>query len=32
VLYCFGFFLLVFTGGGAIALDAMRGGRRRVRR
>jgi putative oxidoreductase len=35
VLYCFGFFLLVFTGGGAYALDAMRGGRRqrvRVRR
>jgi putative oxidoreductase len=31
VLYCFGFFLLVFTGGGAFALDAMRGGRRRVR-
>jgi putative oxidoreductase len=31
VLYCFGFFLLVFTGGGAYALDAMRGGRRRVR-
>jgi putative oxidoreductase len=24
VLYCFGFFLLVFTGGGAWALDAMR--------
>jgi putative oxidoreductase len=32
VLYCFGFFLLVFTGGGAFALDAMRGGRKRVRR
>lgn len=32
VLYCFGFFLLVFTGGGALALDAMREGRRRVRR
>jgi putative oxidoreductase len=24
VLFCFGFFLLVFTGGGAYALDAMR--------
>lgn len=24
VLFCFGFLLLVFTGGGAIALDAMR--------
>ena len=24
VLYCFGFFLLVFTGGGAYALDARR--------
>jgi putative oxidoreductase len=24
VLYCFAFFLLVFTGGGAIALDARR--------
>ncbi len=24
VLLCFGFFLLVFTGGGALALDAMR--------
>ena len=24
VLYCFGFLLLVFTGGGAFALDAMR--------
>jgi putative oxidoreductase len=24
VLYCFGFFLLVFAGGGALALDAMR--------
>jgi putative oxidoreductase len=24
VLYCFGFFLLVFAGGGAWALDAMR--------
>lgn len=24
VLNCFGFFLLVFTGGGAIALDALR--------
>jgi putative oxidoreductase len=32
VLNCFGFFLLVFTGGGAYALDAMREGRRRVRR
>jgi putative oxidoreductase len=31
VLYCFGFFLLVFTGGGAYALDALRGGRRPVR-
>ena len=24
VLYCFGFFLLVFIGGGAYALDAVR--------
>jgi putative oxidoreductase len=24
ILFCFGFFLLVFTGGGAYALDAMR--------
>jgi putative oxidoreductase len=24
VLFCFGFLLLVFTGGGAFALDAMR--------
>ncbi|GAY15686.1 DoxX family protein [Mycobacterium sp. shizuoka-1] len=27
VLYCFGFLLLVFTGGGGFALDAMRGRR-----
>lgn len=27
VLYCFAFFLLVFTGGGAYALDAARGRR-----
>ena len=27
VLYCFAFFLLVFTGGGTFALDAMRRGR-----
>ena len=27
ILFCFGFFLLVFTGGGAYALDAMRGQR-----
>ena len=27
VLYCFGFLLLVFTGGGALALDAVRGRR-----
>ena len=30
ILFCFGFFLLVFTGPGAYALDTMR--RRRVRR
>ena len=29
ILFCFAFFLLVFTGPGAYALDAMRGGRRR---
>jgi len=28
VLFCFGFFLLVFTGGGAYALDSMLGRRR----
>jgi putative oxidoreductase len=32
VLMCFGFFLLVFTGGGAYALDAMREGRPRTKR
>jgi len=32
VLFCFGFFLLVFTGGGAYALDAMREGRGRTKR
>jgi putative oxidoreductase len=32
VLYCFGFFLLIFAGGGAYALDARRGGRRLIRR
>jgi putative oxidoreductase len=30
ILFCFAFFLLVFTGGGAYALDAMRSGRRRT--
>jgi putative oxidoreductase len=29
ILFCFGFLLLVFTGGGAYALDAMRSGRQR---
>ncbi|MDT5055927.1 MAG: putative oxidoreductase [Mycobacterium sp.] len=29
ILFCVAFFLLVFTGPGAYALDAMRGGRRR---
>jgi len=29
ILFCFAFFLLVFTGGGAYALDAMRRGRAR---
>jgi putative oxidoreductase len=32
VMYCFAFFLLIFTGGGAYALDARRGGLRRNRR
>jgi putative oxidoreductase len=31
VLMCFGFFLLVFTGGGAWALDAMREGKKTKR-
>jgi putative oxidoreductase len=31
VLNCFGFFLLVFTGGGALALDAMREGKKTKR-
>jgi putative oxidoreductase len=30
VLFCFAFFLLVFTGGGLYALDSRVGGRRRV--
>jgi putative oxidoreductase len=32
VLYCFAFFLLIFVGGGAYALDARRSGWRRTRR
>jgi putative oxidoreductase len=32
VMYCFAFLLLIFAGGGAYALDAGRGGRRRIRR
>jgi putative oxidoreductase len=32
VMYCFAFLLLIFTGGGAYALDARRGGRRRMLR
>jgi putative oxidoreductase len=32
VMYCFAFLLLFFTGGGAYALDARRGGRRRMLR
>jgi putative oxidoreductase len=31
VLLCFGFFLLVFTGGGALALDALREGKKTKR-
>jgi putative oxidoreductase len=31
VLICFGFFLLVFTGGGALALDALREGKKTKR-
>jgi len=31
VLNCFGFFLLVFTGGGALALDALREGKKTKR-
>jgi putative oxidoreductase len=27
ILFCFGFFLLVFTGGGNCSVDALRGGR-----
>ena len=30
VLFCFGFFLLVFAGGGAYALDTVLAGRRRA--
>jgi len=30
ILFCFAFLLLVFTGGGAYALDAMRSGRQRT--
>jgi putative oxidoreductase len=32
VMYCFAFLLLIFAGGGAYALDARRGGRRRMLR
>jgi putative oxidoreductase len=32
VMYCFAFLLLIFAGGGAYALDARRGGRRRILR
>jgi putative oxidoreductase len=32
VMYCFAFLLLVFASGGAYALDAHRGGRRKTRR
>lgn len=27
ILFCFGFFLLVFTGGGSLSIDALRGDR-----